>query len=296
MLNRALLTLSFLTILSVGFASNLSNDGLLQDEKQQKVNQRDKEGRKQGHWIYFGKDRPEEGYPANGKYEEGPYLDDRKEGIWIKYHNDGITPRLKGTYVNNRPQGAYVKIYPNGKVKETGTFTRNTYTDSLKRFHENGVLEYEANYNDNGKEDGKVKFYYPNGQVEFEYQASNGRPTGKAMRYYENGDIKEIIVYGEDGQVISSEEREMVRPGVTVKDPGASKEKAPAVQKPRTKGAKFAPNGYNKVYNSNDEIWQDGEFRNGQLWDGKVYEYDSDGILLRVKVFKNGVYHSDGQL
>jgi antitoxin component YwqK of YwqJK toxin-antitoxin module len=157
-------------------------------------------------------------------------------------------------------------------------------------------LEYEANYNDNGKEDGKVKFYYPNGQVEFEYQASNGRPTGKAMRYYENGDIKEIIVYGEDGQVISSEEREMVRPGVTVKDPGASKEKAPAVQKPRTKGAKFAPNGYNKVYNSNDEIWQDGEFRNGQLWDGKVYEYDSDGILLRVKVFKNGVYHSDGQL
>jgi hypothetical protein len=66
MLNRALLTLSFLTILSVGFASNLSNDGLLQDEKQQKVNQRDKEGRKQGHWIYFGKDRPEEGYPANG--------------------------------------------------------------------------------------------------------------------------------------------------------------------------------------------------------------------------------------
>lgn len=296
MLNKALLTLSFLTMLSVGFASNLRSEGLLQDDKQQKINQRDKEGKKQGHWIYYGKDRPEEGYPANGKYEEGPYLDDRKEGVWIKYHNDGITPRLKGTYVNNRPQGAYTKIYPNGKVKETGTFTRNTYQDSLKRYHENGVLEYEANYNDIGKEDGKVKFYYPNGQVEFEYQAVNGRPSGKAMRYYENGDVKEIIVYGEDGQVISSEEREMVRPSVTVKDPGASKEKAPSIQKPRTKGAKFAPNGYNKVYNSNDEIWQDGEFRNGQLWDGKVYEYDTDGILLRVKVFKNGVYHSDGQL
>jgi hypothetical protein len=88
----------------------------------------------------------------------------------------------------------------------------------------------------------------------------------------------------------------MVRPTVTVEDPGASKETAPIVQRPRTKGAKFVLNGYNKVYNQNDEIWQDGTFRNGQLWDGKVYEYDSDGILLRVKVFKKGVYHSDGQL
>ncbi len=29
---------------------------------------------------------------------------------------------------------------------------------------------------------------------------------------------------------------------------------------------------------------------------GKVYVYDRDGILLKVKVYKNGVYHSDGQL
>jgi antitoxin component YwqK of YwqJK toxin-antitoxin module len=50
------------------------------------------------------------------------------------------------------------------------------------------------------------------------------------------------------------------------------------------------------VFNSNDEIWQDGNFKNGLLWDGKVYEYDRDGILLKVKVYKNGLYHSDGQL
>jgi ribosomal protein S1 len=40
----------------------------------------------------------------------------------------------------------------------------------------------------------------------------------------------------------------------------------------------------------------DGIFKNGNLWEGKVYEYDKDGILLKVKVFKEGVYHSDGQL
>jgi antitoxin component YwqK of YwqJK toxin-antitoxin module len=95
---------------------------------------------------------------------------------------------------------------------------------------------------------------------------------------------------------VKSEQRDMVSPAVKVTDPGISKETAPKVNSPKTKGAKFQANGYNKVYNNNDEIWQDGIFKNGVLWDGKVYEYDRDGILLKVKVFKNGVYHSDGQL
>lgn len=289
----------FLCLFSLTLVSlrALSNEGeIVEQDGSKKINQKDKNGLKQGYWIYYGKDRPEAGIPAEGKVEEGPYEDDRKEGLWIKYHNDGVTPRIKGTYVNNRPQGFYQKIHPNGKLKEEGTFIRNSYRDSLKRFHENGIIEFEANYNENGKEQGTVKYYYPNGQVEFEYKAVDGKPTGKATRYYENGDVKELIEYDSEGRVISSVEKDMVKPTVSVKDPGASREKAPFVSRPRTKGAKFIPNGYNKCYNDNDEIWQDGEFRNGQLWDGKVYEYDSDGILLKVKVYKQGVYHSDGQL
>lgn len=260
------------------------------------VNKKDAEGRKQGKWIVFGKDRPTAGYPAEGKIEEGPYKDDRKEGVWIKYHNDGATPKLKGEYHNNRPSGSYTKFYPDGKVREQGTFSRNKFTGTLKRYHENGTLEYEANYDETGKEEGVVKYYYPNGQLEFEYSSKDGIPVGKATRYYENGDIREQIEYGSNGKVMKSELKEMVNPEVQVVDPGASSEKAPAIDQPRTKGDPFKPNAYNKVYNVNDEIWQDGIFRNGRLWDGKVYEYDSDGILLKVKVFKNGVYHSDGQL
>lgn len=261
------------------------------------INKVDSKGRKQGKWIYFGKDRPDSGYPEDGKIEEGPYEDDRKEGTWIKYHMDGVTPKLQGEYHNNIPAGNYVKIYPNGKIRETGTFNQGRYTDSLKRFHEDGSIEYESYYNENGQEQGPVKYYYPNGQVEFEYESQNGIPTGKAVRYYENGDPKEIIYYDETGKVEKSEQKEMVNPSVKVEDPGVSKEQAPKVPSdPRMKGVKFEPNGYNKVYNENDEIWQDGEFKNGRLYDGKIYEYDSDGILLKVRVFKKGVYHSDGQL
>lgn len=254
------------------------------------------DGKKQGKWIYLGKDRPSLGYPAEGKIEEGSYVDDRKEGEWVKYHSDGATPKLKGTYENNRPSGPYIKFWPDGKVKEQGTFERNKYNGSLKRYHKNGVVEYEADYSDDGKEQGTVKFFYSNGQEEFVYDAQNGVPTGKATRYYENGDIKEVIYYSADGKVEKSEQREMVSEPVNHVDPEQSKETAPKISGPRTKGAPFKANGYNKVYNENDEISQDGEFRNSRLWDGKVYVYDSDGILLKVKVFKNGVYHSDGQL
>jgi antitoxin component YwqK of YwqJK toxin-antitoxin module len=292
---KALFPLVLFFAFSSNFALSYSEDGIEQSDEG-KTNRIDRNGLKQGYWIYYGKDRPETGIPPTGKIEEGPYEDDRREGVWTKYHNDGMTPRIKGTYVNNRPQGTYTKIHPNGNIKEIGTFERNSYRDSLKRFHENGVLEYEAKFNNEGQENGTVKYYYPNGQLEFEYKSVNGKPVGKATRYYENGDVKELIEYGPDGRVISSVEKEMVKATVAVKDPGASKEKAPHIQRPRTKGAKFQLNGYNKCYNNNDEIWQDGEFRNGELWDGKVYEYDSDGILLKVRVFKKGVYHSDGQL
>jgi len=287
---RKFLSLLFIVLLSGGVFAGTSKAG-----DQGGINQKI-DGKKQGKWVYFGKDRPASGYPAEGKIEEGSYVDDRKEGEWIKYHSDGETPKLKGTYENNRPNGPYVKFWPDGKVKEEGTFSRNKYKGTLKRYHKNGVLEYEADYSEDGKEQGTVKYYYANGQEEFVYEAQNGIPTGKAVRYYENGDEKEVIFYSADGKVEQSEQKEMISAPVNHVDPEQSREVAPKIDAPRTKGAPFKSNGYNKVYNENDEISQDGEFRNGLLWDGKVYVYDSDGILLKVKVFKKGVYHSDGQL
>lgn len=256
------------------------------------------DGKKQGKWIYFGKDKPELGYPAEGKVEEGNYKDDRKEGTWIKYHNDGKTPKLKGEYYNNRPAGAYEKIGANGVVTERGTFNKGKYTGKLERFYEDGSVKYVGNHNENGVEEGKIVHYYPNGQEEFVYEAVDGNPTGQAIRYYENGNIKEIITFGADGTPIDKEYREPVDPITPVNNPDfQNTERPPSIgTQPRTGGTPFKPNGYNKVFNDNDEIWQDGDFKNGRLFEGKVYVYDDDGILLKVRVFKNGFYHSDGQL
>ena len=282
--------------LTVFFSILTISSSFSQINVEENINKKDSNGKKQGKWVYLGKDRPKEGFPANGKIEEGVYKNNRKEGVWIKYYQDGVTPKLKGEYSDNRPQGEYFKYFPNGRVMEQGNFTGNMYRDSLKRFHENGKLEYEANLNDQGKEQGSVKYFYSNGQLEFEYSAKAGIPKGKAVRYLENGAIKEILFYGENGEVTKFEEKVAEIQIEQVVDAEIKGEKAPKINTPRTNGIKFQPNGYNKVYSLNNEIWQDGNFKNGILWEGKVYEYDKDGILLKVKVYKNGIYHSDGQL
>jgi hypothetical protein len=42
------------------------------------INQTDINGLKQGHWIYYGKDRPDKGYPDTAIIEAGPYVNERK--------------------------------------------------------------------------------------------------------------------------------------------------------------------------------------------------------------------------
>ncbi|MDH4474065.1 MAG: hypothetical protein QE487_15765 [Fluviicola sp.] len=234
---------------------------------------------KLGKWVYYGKERP----------DSIPFLNDtratdtmpRIQGIWGNHHS------RYDRY--DRISGKFTFFYPSKTIKETGTFEKNQYRDSLIRYYENGQREYEAFYNKGGKEEGPVNYYYSNGQLEFTYNSNNGTPTGNATRYYKNGDINELIEYGENGSVAKSEEFKQanLNPLKII-----STEKAPLPVHPiNTKGMKWNPDGYNKVYNEDDEVWQDGVFKDGQLWDGKVYVYDRDGILLRVKVYKGGSEH-----
>ena len=259
-------------------------------------NAEDDKGR-QGMWTIWGRMNPAKGYPEDGKIEEGSYTDGRKNGEWIKYHKDGKTPRLKGVYVDNRPNGAYTKFYPNGVKMEEGKFTSGKQTEVFTRYYDTGIMSQEKHFNQEGREDGKVKCFHPNGQIEFEYEKKDGVTTGVAKRYWPNGDVKEVIMYNSDGTVGSRIEKERVNPPFDAEpEVQASPADAPDGTKGKTNGKKFKKNGYNKVYNSDQELWMDGDFKDNKLWDGKLYKYDSDGILLKIEIWKKGKHHSDGQL
>ena len=268
-------------------SSNIELEGI----DPQATNQKDANGWKQGYWIFYGKDMPEKGYPAEGKIEEGNFKDDKKTGEWIMYHKDGATPRTKGVFENGRPKGPYTKFYDNGVVMEEGTFSNGKQSGSFVRYYENGVKAQEKTFNAEGKEEGTVTLYHENGQPEFVFNKSNGVTVGDATRFNPDGSVKEEIVYGADGKVVSSVQKE---PTVEVVKTGTG---GPSGSSGVTKdGKKFQSDGYNKLYNKADELWMDGQFKGGKLWDGKLYKYDSDGILLKIEIWKNGAYHSDGQL
>jgi antitoxin component YwqK of YwqJK toxin-antitoxin module len=288
-----LFTISFLT--SFVYSAEVRTYSILNliEQEEEPKNVTDINGKKQGLWLFLGKDKPDKGYPAEGKIEEGPYLDDHKNGVWTKYHKDGITPRLVGTYVHGRAKGEYTKTFENGQVKETGTRGNKKMTGTLKRYFEDGQISQEKNFNELGKEDGIQKMYYPNGQVWLEYETKNGVKTGKQTRYTETGEIKQVITYAEDGTIASKEEKE-------IKEPVAEKPEVtgngPTGVGKDTNGKPFEKNGFNKTYNTDKELEMDGKFKNGKLWDGKLYKYDSDGILLKIEIWKLGKYHSEGQL
>ncbi|MGV3610345.1 MAG: toxin-antitoxin system YwqK family antitoxin [Fluviicola sp.] len=260
------------------------------EDRQSQINVQDICYRKQGYWIYYGKDRPNSGIPADGKVEEGKYLDGRKEGTWIKYHKDGKTPWIIGIYKNNRPVGLFQKFDEFGKLKEKGTFTRNRYVDSLIRWYSNGELQYVAFYDSAGHEQGQITYYYENGCIEESYFVTNG----KKMNY---------VHLSETGDTLPDKQRGVVCT-TTIKqknpqtDPKKATQKPPLITvfPPNTNVIPWNPNGDNKVYNSDNEIWLDGAFKDGELCDGKVYVYDSDGILLKVEIYRSGFYFADGNL
>jgi antitoxin component YwqK of YwqJK toxin-antitoxin module len=259
-------------------------------------NQKDANGWKQGWWVIYGKDMPEKGYPETGKIEEGNYKDDKKTGEWTMYHTDGVTIRTKGNFENGRPKGPYIKFDETGAKKEEGNYANGKQSGSLTMYYPNGQIAQQKTFNAEGKEEGPVTFYYENGQKQFEFVKANGVTTGEATRYWEDGSVKEKITYGAGGEVVSTvvvNEAPASGAVVAVETGSGGPSGAGGVTKD---GKKFAADGYNKLYNKDDELWMDGTFKGGKLWDGKLYKYDSDGILLKIEIWKNGAYHSDGQL
>lgn len=260
-------------------------------------NKRNANGERHGKWTFTGKDFPNKNIPKTQKVEEGYYVNGRKEGTWTKFFPDGGI-QLKGTYNNNRPQGTYTRYYPNGTIAEQGDFQANGYKGLLLRYHENGQLAYRANFNNQGQESGKVSYYHPNGKLALSYTVKNGQVQGQVARYNTSGQLQNSFEVSPAGDIGKLQKATTQQNTATPKPAAAPNINVypPRLSNPKTKGLRFVPNGFNKVYNDNDEIWMDGEFKNGQLYDGKVYDYDQDGILQKVRIYKLGKYHSDGQL
>ncbi len=262
----------------------------------------DATGKKQGKWIIRGKHKPGTCYAPDQKAEEGKYTDNRKTGIWIEYYCNGNL-KNKLTFVNGRPDGYAIMYNDSGRISEEGTWKANRWVGPYKLYYDNGQVQHEFAFNAAGKREGPQKYFYDNGATAIEGNFVNGKESGIIKEFYENGDPKAEKNFA-DGNVDVASIKEFQPKKPIAKKSEVAADNAPKItvkadEKPNEAVASKGPlilNGQHTLYNRGKQITKDGEFKDNRLMNGKAYIYDDNGILMRVSVYKNGVYVGDTQV
>ncbi|MFI5203265.1 MAG: hypothetical protein ACHQF2_02125 [Flavobacteriales bacterium] len=292
-MRKILLTFVCLASFAVSFAGS-QQGGITHNG--QVVNQKNEQGQKVGHWVIFG--TPAEGYKADQVKEEGDFDNGRKTGLWKLYWPNGKI-KSEVEFKNGRASGKFTSYYENGQKEEEGNWKNNAYTGGFTRYHENGQVAQKKVFNAAGKTDGKVEYYYPNGKPELVYNSANGVENGDLTRYYPNGDVQETMTFaGGKPDEATKKEFKMVNPAVDLASLNPKDEKQSTTDTKLTTNAaqKEIKDGYQKLYDEQKRLVQDGEFKGGRLWNGKWYKYDKNGLLWKIEVYKEGKYFADAQM
>jgi antitoxin component YwqK of YwqJK toxin-antitoxin module len=82
--------------------------------------------------------------------------------------------------------GDFVAYYPDGKIKEKGSFKNGVYNGTLTSYFESGSKSQEQTYI-NGKLNGESFDYFESGKIRGRFQYKNDLADGKTSIYYESG-------------------------------------------------------------------------------------------------------------
>lgn len=244
--------------------------------------------------TYYGKDVPNSNYNPTAKIEEGNLVKGKKESLWTKYYPDGKTPKLKGYYIANEPNGSYEKFYPTGVMKEKGVFSNKHYTDTLINYFPNGKISSIAIYDKHGKQIGITKHFYNSGDLALAYEMKQDKVHGNVTWYASSGVVSSQIHVKKQGKIKPIIHNDVAfNSNMPIITKGFN---AIRVAGPILKDGPFDPNGYNVVYNKQDELFQVGSFKFGTIYNGKVYNYDTNGILKSISIYRDGFYFSEGKI
>ncbi len=302
-MRKILLTLLLIAGASIVFAGNKSGS----------INLLDVNGKRTGYWVVDDNNQPVDKNHPN-KSKEGTYKKGRKEGVWIHYYGDGKTPRLIGEYADNRPAGAYFRFNDKGEMQQASSVPRKI-TESQSITASNKVFTCKMNFDNKEIVAGQVYFskkVVKQNAVQFWLERSLEAIASESevidFTWLNTNYDKLYAKYLEvrvpkmsSKEIVKNVKMDKVPVTVFTKEQDQARRKnyfyPPVIRTPRVaRGLIFQPNGFNKLYTPRDEIWIDGYFKQGQLQDGKVFIYDNDGVLLKVRVYKNGIYDSDGVL
>ena len=95
------------------------------------LNKIDMHNQRVGKWVIRGKHQLTKikgGYQSESKIEEGMYINNRKNGLWIEYYRNG-KERSKLTYVNGVLDGDAIFYNTDGKILKEGKFKGNKWVN-----------------------------------------------------------------------------------------------------------------------------------------------------------------------
>lgn len=252
------------------------------------INKKDGEGLKQGRWLIFNTDGKFPGYEEKQLVEEGHYLNNKKTGVWLKFHPTG-KKKHEITFVNNMASGYAKFYYKSGQLMEEGMWENQKWVGDYKYYYENGNKQYEWKYNASGKREGEQVYYHENGKPLYIGNWDNGNEQGELVEFYDDGSVK-ARRYFNAGKIDPAKTEELVKGKET--DPRAAKhsgvvQKSAATDPKNQMGYGQIVDGYNKLLNADGTIHKEGQFKSKKLIDGKEFQYQG-GKLVKTIVYKEG--------
>ena len=168
-----------LKIAAVCFFINLP--GLCMPQSGQAVNQTDREGRKQGHWM--------KKYPNGNILYDGFFKDDKPAGEFRRYYEDNTLKSLL-VFSQEGTEAKATLYYPNGLTASTGKYVNQLKEGRWQFFSPTtqGLLISEEEYSGNKKNGIDVK-YYPDGKVAEKIFYKNDVRQGECLKYYPDGTL-----------------------------------------------------------------------------------------------------------
>lgn len=265
------------------------------------INKEDASGMKNGHWMIFNKTKKLPDYTDDQLVEEGDYVNNKKDGIWIQYYNSG-KKKNEITYSGGKPTGYAKFYYKSGIVSEEGNWINGKWDGNYKYYYESGQIAYDWQFV-NGKREGHQLYYYENGRVNYDGNWKNGQEDGELKEYNDKGQLVALKKY--NGGKMDTIASKFYTPTASTPATAPVYKNEPKKEEPKADIKKsgavetiieedtdrawmgFKESGYHKVKTKYGVLIRDGYFDKGTFMNGKAYKY-SGGKLIKTIIYKNG--------
>tara|TARA_R110002049_G_scaffold259060_4_gene434804 strand:+ start:3306 stop:4421 length:1116 start_codon:yes stop_codon:yes gene_type:complete len=206
---------------------------------------------------------------------EGNIRNNKREGTWSFYKEDGTTLKHTAYYVDNLPNGLRKDYYDTGELKVSIYYKEGEKNGKAIHYYKNQQIEESKTYK-NGKENGKVLKYFEDGSTKFSATFWNGKEIDTSRMYYPNGTLKQIFICIPDtlNNHFEGKLHSYYNSGVS---------------KAYIELTNYKLNGIVKTYNKNGKLTEFWTAKNDERT-GEFAEYYDNGKTKIIGNYKSGYY------